>query len=226
MSRFSESFISIFFYVLFIYGEIFGIYHSVKHHSGGDVIASISIPPWAWYRSAEMWWHEEFSEEEWSQKLSNDIEVCIYFVSKSFSEETDKFDYNSRIEKFSKKIRKYPDDKIDYLKKGTRLYINYLQSMQNDMKTTWQRYIDFGNWEYTPSQKTSDFQIELGDYISSGKIDKINSDTKDLIKTLSRVIQEKGLSQEIKDSFIERFNSKQKLNDSLMEDAYLKIFID
>jgi|ERR1700675_905626 len=37
--------------------ELAGIVHAFKDHGVGDGFAAVVVPPWAWYRSVEFFWH-------------------------------------------------------------------------------------------------------------------------------------------------------------------------
>lgn len=46
-------------YVAFTWGELGGIVHAFTHHGTGDGFAAVFVPPWAWYRSIEFFWHQD-----------------------------------------------------------------------------------------------------------------------------------------------------------------------
>jgi hypothetical protein len=39
------------------WGELGGTVHAFKGHGVGDGFAAVVVPPWAWYRSVEFFWH-------------------------------------------------------------------------------------------------------------------------------------------------------------------------
>ncbi len=49
-------------YAAFTWGELGGIVHSFTHHGVGDGFAAVFVPPWAWYRSVEFFWHKDAPE--------------------------------------------------------------------------------------------------------------------------------------------------------------------
>lgn len=57
------------FYIVMGLPVFIGIYHSVKKHSPGDVVASILLPPWGWYRGIEFFWHDD------KEKASEDMPI-------------------------------------------------------------------------------------------------------------------------------------------------------
>jgi hypothetical protein len=44
--------------------ELGGIVHAFKDHSVGDGFAAVVVPPWAWYRSVEFFWHHTHGVED------------------------------------------------------------------------------------------------------------------------------------------------------------------
>jgi len=151
-------------YIFIFYGEIFGIIHSVKKHSTGDIIASIAIPPWAWWRSIEMWWHDDYSNVDWNKRLTNDIQTCIYFITQANNADANKFELNEDIEKFSEKIIKYPQDKLGFLISGTRNYIEYSNSTSIDFINAIKEYSETGNFDWKQSDKTKQLEKTLVNY--------------------------------------------------------------
>lgn len=109
--------------LLFLYLEVGGIVHSVRKHSFGDTFISVTIPPWAWYRSVEMWWHDDLADVNWDERLSTDTKNCYYLFYFYNSEHVIKA--NEEIESFRNKIKNYPKDKIEHLKTFCKNYIEW-----------------------------------------------------------------------------------------------------
>lgn len=42
-----------------IWGEFGGLYHSFTKHGGGDTALAFLVPPFAFYRSIEFFWHDD-----------------------------------------------------------------------------------------------------------------------------------------------------------------------
>jgi len=151
-------------YAFFIYGEIFGIVHSVRKHSTGDIIASIAIPPWAWWRSVEMWWHNDYAKIDWDKRLSNDMQICVYFINQGLSAEVNTFELNNNIEEFSGKINKYPQDKFKFLMAGTRYFIEYSNSIANDFLNSLNKYNETGSFNWEQSEKSIQLETTLANF--------------------------------------------------------------
>jgi hypothetical protein len=177
------SILGMFLYIFFFYGEIAGIMHSAKKHSTGDVIAAISIPPWAWYRSIEMFWHNDFADVDWDKRLKSDIESSVYLLSQAGAKDADVYKINEDIEKFSNKISKYPKDKRQFLINGSRKYISFSNLMVDDMGLVIIKYYKTGKANLALSAKTMSAEQEL--------INKYN--LKDFMEPL-----QKGLSEIVK----------------------------
>ncbi|MBN2681756.1 MAG: hypothetical protein JXR58_04560 [Bacteroidales bacterium] len=148
------------FVILFtLYGEIFGIIHSYNKHSKSDLIATIFIPPWAWYRSVEMWWHEDESEAI-AEEIIDDTELFMRLLSMS-SEETKLEEVNEVINELSISIEEYPDEKKNSLMEKARLYYDFNESVSDDLLNSIYAYFDSGVFEWIISENTSKLEAEL-----------------------------------------------------------------
>ena len=170
--------------VLIGYGEIFGIVHSVRHHSVGDNIASIAIPPWAWWRSAEMWWHDDYGNVNWDKRLSNDMQTCVYFIALVNDKSADKYQINENLEKFSDKIKDYPADKRQYLLDGTKKYILYSNSLSSDFLVSLNDYKKDGNFDLVTSEATKKLETDLSSFTLKEDIDVSRKGIEELNKQM------------------------------------------
>ena len=152
-------FISIFFvtlmYLAFGYGEIMGIYHSATKHN--DLWMSITLPPWAWYRSVEFWWHDDFADVNWDERLKNDAATIMYLIQGS--EDIKK--YNEDMEEFSTKIKHYPYEKLNVLKNIAIEYEDYMLSCNEDLQRMFKQYYINGKTDYILSAKTDSLEEDL-----------------------------------------------------------------
>lgn len=202
---------AIFFNIFIVYGEIFGIVHSVKKHSTGDNIASIVIPPWAWFRSIEMWWHDDYANVDWDKRLTNDMQTCIYFISQANNPEINKFELNENLEKFSNKINKYPKDKLDFLLNGSRNYIEFTNSLSVDFMDAMKLYYVSGDFEWKYSEKSKLLEKSLSKYKLEEDITLAKKTLNELVKKLKENLPEDELS----------FNNEQI--DNLVANGKLKL---
>jgi len=107
-----------------------GCIHSNSKHK--DDSWAMSQSPLAIYRGAEFFWHDDFADVDWSKRLKNDVETVCYFIEMS-AENVKVDEMKMEVENFSKKISKYPKDKIFVLKNAGRKFINYFDYMASDM---------------------------------------------------------------------------------------------
>lgn len=141
-----------------------GMYHSFKKHGVTDGVIGTIVFPWAMYRGVEFWWHDDFSDVDWDQRLSGDIQTCIYFVASTNDKSSDKFQINEDLEKFSKKINEYPSDKRQYLLLGTKKYIQYSNSLIVDFLESLKEYRRNGYFNIAPSDSTRKYENELSNF--------------------------------------------------------------
>jgi len=138
--------------ILFFYGEIFGIAHSIIKHSFDDVTTSIMVPPWAWWRSIEMWTNNDKPKIDWDTKISKDLKDFILIIAESdkliIDESdkplTDKSKLDSEIKKISLRVKEYPTDKKRILINSTKSYLDYINSYNTDLTKSIEDFFDKG----------------------------------------------------------------------------------
>jgi len=125
---------------LLAYGEVVGIYHTIKEHKEKNhVMTSIVFPPYAWFRSLEIWWHNDIDKE-----LQMDMMSCAYFFEGGNPESLYKL--NEELNQFSKEISKYSSTRIQILANFSNLYIKYQVACANNIDnylSTWNKSKDF-----------------------------------------------------------------------------------
>lgn len=166
-----SSLAGIFFILLFFYGEIFGVIHSIRKHSTSDAILCVVIPPMAWWRSIEMFWHDDFADVDWDERLSSDLKTCVYFHGEIISSQTNTYQLNEDIENFAKKVKKYPEDKREFLVNGFRKYLEFQNLLVNDLYYCFDRYFKGAEYELKLSSKTKNKEKELEAYISKSDLE-------------------------------------------------------
>lgn len=156
MKKFFESIGSILF-IIFYFGLAFlfigGYYHSYTKHSTKDFILTVMLPPLTLYRGAEMYWHKDpnetdgLSDKEWDSRIKTDLQTAIELIN--ISNGKDNIDaINTQVNEFGNKISTYPKDKINFIKKGIKLYFKYNISVSNDML----KYLDDLNVDVNSSK--------------------------------------------------------------------------
>ncbi len=171
-------------YVAVFYGEIFGMIHSARKHSNGDLIATVFIPPWSWYRSAELWWHDD--NADWDKKLGNDMKNCFYLLNEIVYEKADVIKLNNDALELSNKIKEYPESKKKYLINGCKAYINYQNLSSKDVLTSMWKYYETGALNFLISPTTKKMEVELTTtYKLKDEIEFSNKQLEDLTNQLN-----------------------------------------
>lgn len=116
LSKLSEGAIGAVFLAIFLWLQFGGIYHAFSRHPNGDGIASVLIPPWAWYRSIEYFWHDWHSESEWTTILSDDAWGILALASADKSDPQFVIDRPAMIKKLRSRVRHYPTGRKDRLR--------------------------------------------------------------------------------------------------------------
>ncbi len=145
MKELVTSILTILIYISSILNYGLGLVHSFKKHGIADGIIGAIAFPWAIYRGAEFWWHDDFGDVVWEKRLPNDIHTCAYYISGIGASNSEKIKIYEDIEKFSEKINKYPDEKRKFLSTGTRKLILYSNSLGTDFLMSLNNYKNSGN---------------------------------------------------------------------------------
>jgi len=161
MKKIIEYFFSTLLVLALTWGEFYGIYHSFKKHSLTEGIISVFVPPFAWYRSIEFFWHDDFANVNWDIKLSDDINTCVYFLNEYISPDANIYSLNTDIDNFSKQIMSYPKDKRLVLKHAVETYIKYVPSAFDDFLNSVKKITDTDGFILEYSKKTSELEQEL-----------------------------------------------------------------
>lgn len=157
------TFIGIIIPAFIVYGEIFGTVHSAKKHSTKDMVASILIPPWSWYRSIEMWWHNDNAGVDWNKRLASDLRSAIYFITEGSDKDGNQYQINEDLPTFISKIATYPKDKKTYLMNGVRTFCDYSWSGANDSFQAMNSYFENGKMQFEYSSETKKLRSILVD---------------------------------------------------------------
>lgn len=70
-------------------------------HSAVDGVDAIFVPPYAWYRLIEFFWHGDYAGVNWEKVLKNDLKSCNYFLTQSINPDINLFRFNEDIKEFS-----------------------------------------------------------------------------------------------------------------------------
>lgn len=157
------------FLVLFGYFEVFGLYHTFTKHKD-EIIIALVLPPFAWYRAVEFWWHDDFAGVDWEKRLEYDSKTCVGIVNAVIRQrqgeelETSPI-LGQTIDEFSQQVGTYPKEKREYLKNLTKNYILYSESMMLDFQKCFSEMADLKKsvttTKYETNLKKYPFMVEL-----------------------------------------------------------------
>ncbi len=163
-----------------------GIFHSFKKHGVADGIIGTIAFPWAIYRGAEFWWHDETGDVVWEKRLPNDMYSLAYFISSIGESNSEKIKINEEIEKFSAKINKYPDDKKKFLATGTRKLILYTNSLGKIFLISLNNYKNSGNISLETNVSTKNLENQLFTYYLKDVVDNSQKAMDEMIGNLKK----------------------------------------
>lgn len=99
-----------------------GCVHSCKKHK--DDPEWLQNTPIVAYRGVEYFWHDDFAGVDWNERLKADARSAFILMDAYTSNE--KVDeITSEIESFSKKINKYPTEKLHYIQEAANTYLRF-----------------------------------------------------------------------------------------------------
>lgn len=117
-------------YILVIGSWINGCIHSYsKHNNDPDWLQN---SPLVIYRGIEYFWHDDYADVNWEERIKNDAGTIFTFLNLS-NENSDIDNVKMQIENFSKKIKKYPPEKLNLLKVAAKQYIRFNKTLSNEM---------------------------------------------------------------------------------------------
>lgn len=211
------------FYVFCAYAEFGGIYHAWKKHN--DAVLALFIPPLAWYRAGEAFWHNDFAGVNWEIKLKEDAKACIYFLKASSEQSTNPHEFNKGIEMFSKEINIYPKDKLEILKTLSKLFSEFYSTIYEDFGRAAKNYFSLEQGEVSHSGKILEVESKLKQYLPKEFFEQLIMETEIAYKEfLQQLIQTNSLNDTQKTNFLMNFEIAKNISQSNISSAYKRIF--
>lgn len=163
--------------------------------------------------------------------------ICKYIFDKSYDAYDEKFNTNEldkMIEEFSKGLKKYEMDNINYLKEKSKLYIDFQLSFVEDNFKNMEKFVKTGEYNNTKSEKTIEYLNKLK-YTSLYKdIEKSDAKQNELLESINDMRKKdvndnnyKKNIEKTKDSFRDKLKDKDafyKNADKIYKDTYERIF--
>lgn len=146
-------------YILFIGLTIFGFWHVIKKHSDRLNIC-MWIFPVATYHGLEFFWHNDFAGVNWKERNQRDMKMVSYFFLR-FKSDSAKYQLLKEVDEFSKDIKNYPIEQLEYLKNGGKEYIIYNEHSYTDLKQYCKNYFQGDTSEFVYSQLTNKSLLKL-----------------------------------------------------------------
>jgi hypothetical protein len=207
-----------------------GLKHSYSKHDKFDFVVSF-FPPWGIFRGVESFWHHDknkFADVDWKKRLGSDLRTTIYFITEGSYKDANVYEINENIEQFSDKIKEYPKEKLQYLRDGSRKYIEYTLSATKDGIGSVIAYYDKGIYDTSFSETTHNLKqillsnYELSDIISPLEI-KLAEVAAKMNETKLSEISAKDL-KEMKEKFNTQVNTFLLKNEADMKRIFKNIF--
>lgn len=226
MKEFISTILTFVIYIASFLSYGLGIVHSFKKHGVADGIIGTIAFPWAIYRGAEFWWHDETGDVVWEKRLPNDMYTIAYFISSIGENSSEKIKINEDIEKFSEKINKYPEEKRKFLSYGTRKLTLYSNSLGKDFLKSLNNYKNSGNFILESSLTTNSLEKELRTYYLTDVVDNSKKASEEMMRNLKKDLpSDKLLIDESKfNSLVRQINLKMEYQTKESNRVYKLLF--
>lgn len=140
ISGLASSVLSIAFFFLFIWGETVGIVHAFRQHGTGDGLGAVFVPPFAWWRGAEFFFHEDETEienstsvEEWPEASGEEMDIISRISGKAVNEpltEDDLAEYARAGKMYSQRVgRPLKSEEVEQFRKLMEIPYEYSREL-------------------------------------------------------------------------------------------------
>jgi hypothetical protein len=149
-------------WIVIAYGEATGIIHSLNKHKKDDGLYAVILPPLAWYRSAEVWWHNNEDYIDWKEQLKTDARDCLILFTQYGKANT--WEITKAVSDIKTRLNKYPHDKSDYVKSFCKDYIIYYDFARKEFNKWVIKFFNDGDIRYQKSNELNTMQNSLYKY--------------------------------------------------------------
>lgn len=147
---------------LIAYGEIIGIYHSLNKHKKDDGLYAVILPPWAWFRSVEIWQHNDADYIDWKVQLKTNCRDCLILFTQY--NKGNPLEIEKAVLDIKAQLSKYPKDKQEYVKSFCKGYILYYEFARREFNSWVIKFFNGGDIRYQKSNELNTMQNNLYKY--------------------------------------------------------------
>lgn len=115
----------------FTFLYVAGSIHSCNKHKDDEDIVRYS--PFAVYRGAEMFWHDDFKGVDWERRQKEDAFILFQMMTTPYGEAPETV--NAEIDKFREKIKGYPKSRVNFLKNSGRVYSRFISTVNKEIRS-------------------------------------------------------------------------------------------
>jgi hypothetical protein len=163
MKEKSISYLIVLIYFAVVASYFTGIVHTFKKHNKIEALVSIGAFPWAIYRGIEYWWHDDFADVNWKERISSDALQGIALIQTCAQQDANTYQLAKDLNEFASRVNKYPADRLKELKEKLKHYISYEISVSTDILNAVKGAESGGSWRVVFSEQTHSFEKQLFD---------------------------------------------------------------
>jgi len=183
------------FFAALAWGEFAGIIHSARRHSTLDTVVTVMIPPWSWYRSVELFWHDRssghYSDVRDDPVVRRDLQECFVMVATSSEMEPNK-KFEEAVDQLSWRISRQSPQAREFLIHASELNLNYLIRLSEE---TIRRLEAAGSGRPEECQESEELKLLRSQLLSFVQIDTVESRIAMAAEFIDKLVDDAAQSQ-------------------------------
>ncbi len=117
-------------------------------------------------------------------------QVFICLLINLYSEKNkDLKQFNKNLENFIERIKKYPKEKSEKIKKFTKLYIQYSYYILDDLANSMKKYLESRTYSFHESYRTTEIKSKMATFVSKDFMTTLEEQMKMVLKEINGNIQ-------------------------------------
>lgn len=150
-----------------------GTYHSLDKHKDSDKFTDSEFI--ILYRGIEYWWHDDYKDINWDDRLQTDMVAISFIMVQTTSNEPRIIEGSGKaVENLSKRIKKYPQTRREFLINGTKKIIKFSNSINDDFLSCINKKFYDSTYVFVKSEKSKRIESELSYYKVKNFLDTYN----------------------------------------------------
>ena len=212
-----------FFMVAFCWIQFGGIYHSATKHSSVDLILALTVPPFAWYRSIEFFWHDDFAHINWDQRVKGDIKAIVEIVNNEI-ESKNMLDNANNKEFLHNRIKTYPAIQKDRIEQAVIGFMNYHLQFAKEMCSIAKMTAKENYSVWTESNEMKKQRSLFAAYYTDSEMQMVQETLEKEVKKFQKALKEEQISTEKIQEIEKNFGDLERVHKEKYQECFKSIF--